>query len=194
MRQMLFYSLFSLTLLAAGTSSVEAGLFGCLKPAGCQSYDCNHSCYPTIKQEKVEKDCFSFEEKVICVPPIRFPWHTCCDTGVGGGVRCVRKLTKKKVECGTKDVWEWNVRDLCGGSSCKPACGSTMSNCPCGTLPLSTHSSSTQPQAMQPLPTPSAPPMEPAPVPMTTTRPVPMSSGPMPSTPTTPGPPTAPVP
>lgn len=183
MRHILSRGLLALLSFSLGVSSANAGFFGCLKPSGCGSYTCEYSCKPTIKEEKVEKDCFDFDEKVICVPPVKLPWHTCCDPGVCGGVRAVRKLTKKKVECGTQCVWEWEARNLCGDAGCKPAYGMTQQATPCSSQPLLTSpplvpaaAPSTPPVEYNPFPG-SQPPVEPAPEPKAIPGPPPVATG-----------------
>ena len=55
----------------------------------------------TLKLDHYEenKTCFKTEQKIVCIPPVRFPWEECCPPGRTNKTRTVNTLTVHKFKC-----------------------------------------------------------------------------------------------
>ena len=61
--------------------------------------NCNAEvCISESKIDKEERSCWKTEQKVICVPKVRFPWQK-CDGPLCGQTRTITLLKKHKYEC-----------------------------------------------------------------------------------------------
>ena len=97
------------------TQQIGCGKSGCDGKCrlGCRRAKCNacnsecgyvecpqcacQTCYLEVDQSKVKKTCFKVEQKVICIPPIRFPWQDCPPTTAR--TRTVNVLKTHSYEC-----------------------------------------------------------------------------------------------
>lgn len=96
-----------LGLIWTATPAVRLAAAGCLDQTGicnrCPS--CNHYCHLSAKIEKVEKECFKIESKVICIPRVVFPWQKpkhhrgCFRCGGGGCTNCINNGARKRTVC-----------------------------------------------------------------------------------------------
>ncbi len=81
---------------------------------------CGH-CDAECKTVPVKKTCFEIECKTICVPAVKFPWESCCQTKCGR-LRTIRVLKKSEKVIGEKTACEWKVHsgdcDHCGDGGC----------------------------------------------------------------------------
>ena len=98
---------------------------------------CVEGCCPECKTVPNEKKGFDVECEKICVPPVKFPWESCC-VRKPGTVKVVRKLAKKDYECGKKVVYEWpkpekvpccNEGHGCKHIGCARCAGAGCSSC-----------------------------------------------------------------
>ena len=86
----------------------------CTKKRGCRCKRCRKprkkiscpSCAVecdtcTLKLDHYEEDktCFKTEQKIICIPPVRFPWEECCPPGRTNKTRAVNVLKVHKYKC-----------------------------------------------------------------------------------------------
>lgn len=67
---------------------------GCVE---CPSCACD-ICQLEVKESKAKKSCFKVEQKVICIPPIRFPWQQDCPP-MTSRTKTINVLKKHSYEC-----------------------------------------------------------------------------------------------
>ena len=74
------------------------------KKAGAANCD---GCTLEVKAVTEKKTCFKVEEKVICVPAVRMPWHK-CDPPKTSKTKTIRVLKKETYERPSSS-YEWTV-------------------------------------------------------------------------------------
>lgn len=86
----------------------------CTKKRGCGCKRCKRTrkkiscpscavecdtCSLKLDHYKEEKTCFKTEQKIICIPPVRFPWEECCPPGRTSKTRAINVLKVHKYKC-----------------------------------------------------------------------------------------------
>ena len=82
---------------------------GCHPP--CCQPECGPykaTCCPEWVPEKEDHYCWQVERDFVCIPPVKFPWQSCCDLKCGR-IRKIHKLKIYEYEC---DVckFKWNLK------------------------------------------------------------------------------------
>ena len=104
---------FTVSLTGAGSRLLagQGGLFHCCP-------DCGHKqCCPTPTTVKEKKTVYHCECKDICIPGIKGPFASCCETPSCGRVRTIKVLKKTEIEC-QKCGYKWDIKSV-GSQSCK---------------------------------------------------------------------------
>jgi len=58
-----------------------------------------------------EKKCFKTEQKIVCIPPVRFPWEECCPPGRTSKTRTINVLKVHKYKCKACG-YKWELDEL----------------------------------------------------------------------------------
>lgn len=85
------------------TKKRGCGCKRCRKPRkkiNCPScaVECD-TCTLKLDHYEEEKTCFKTEQKIICIPPVRFPWEECCPPGRTSKTRAINVLKVHKYKC-----------------------------------------------------------------------------------------------
>jgi hypothetical protein len=86
----------------------------CTKRTGCKHKRCQKprkkincpscavecdTCTLELDHYEEEKTCFKTEQKIVCIPPVRYPWEKCCPPGRTSKTRAVTLLKVHKYKC-----------------------------------------------------------------------------------------------
>ena len=99
----------------------------CTQKAGCRCKRCRKprkkkincpscavecdTCTLELDHYEEEKTCFKTEQKIICIPPVRFPWEECCPPGRTNKTRAINVLKVHKYKCKACG-YKWKLDDL----------------------------------------------------------------------------------
>ena len=64
-----------------------------------------------LEHYEEEKKCFKTEQKIVCIPPVRFPWEECCPPGRTNKTRTVNVLKVHKYKCKACG-YKWKLDEL----------------------------------------------------------------------------------
>ena len=98
----------------------------CTKKRGCGCQRCKRprkkiscpscavecdTCTLKLDHYEEEKKCFKTEQKIVCIPPVRFPWEECCPPGRTNKTRTVNVLKVHKYKCKACG-YKWKLDEL----------------------------------------------------------------------------------
>ncbi len=99
-----------LTTTECGCDDASCGLkrIGLRKSSRVACPECAcEDCLLEVKPSTEKKTCFKVEEKVICVPAVRMPWHK-CNPPTTSKSKTIKVLKKETYECPTCS-YKWSV-------------------------------------------------------------------------------------
>ncbi len=81
----------------------------CLSCPNC-AVECD-TCTLKLDHYEEEKTCFKTEQKIVCIPPVRFPWEECCPPSRSNKTRTVNVLKIHKYKCKSCG-YKWELDSL----------------------------------------------------------------------------------